>query len=476
MHSLQPLHSPAARGAPQGSARSGLRGARSLSAAVARRGQASRSPRLACAASGLLSQGVAAAEVALSQLQLGDVNALPAALSDATTTLTTELLERAAAALPEGTPLLSALSRQLLAATPAADTPLVVALLALAGFTAVAAPITFLGRSNDVLPSVYDPDVIAAYYARRPQQLLARQASLAAQASAFAAGLLADRATGAWERNAPLRAAELRQLIVRQGAAFIKVGQALAVRPDILPPAYLTEFAKLLDQVPPFEALEAKAALRAALAAKGQTPEEAFEDADTAFIAPVAAASIGQVYKARVRGGGTVAVKLQRPNILGSVTLDLHIIRSAVLSLAALPAKRVARQARSFIEILDVAAARFVEELDYEREASNSVQFAELMAASTASRGAIFVPRVYSELSNRQMLVTEWVDGTKISDIARDTPAGREQCGRIVRCLIQFYMIQRKPPHLGIALTPACVYSRALSMAPCSAGDGPAAR
>jgi len=246
----------------------------------------------------------------------------------------------------------------------------------------------------------------------------------------------------AWERNAPLRAAELRQLIVRQGAAFIKVGQALAVRPDILPPAYLTEFAKLLDQVPPFEALEAKAALRAALAAKGQTPEEAFEDADTAFNVPVAAASIGQVYKARVRGGGTVAVKLQRPNILGSVTLDLHIIRSAVLSLAALPAKRVARQARSFIEILDVAAARFVEELDYEREASNSVQFAELMAASTASRGAIFVPRVYSELSNRQMLVTEWVDGTKISDIARDTPAGREQCGRIVRVLLQFYMIQ----------------------------------
>ena len=199
MHSLQPLHSPAASGAPQGSRRSGLRAALWPASVARGRGAASRSPRLACAASGLVSQGVAAAEAALSQLRLGDIDAaaLPAALGDATTTLTTELLERAAAALPEGTPLLSALSRQLLASTPVADTPLVVALLALAGFTAVATPVAMLaGRGSDALPSVYDPDVIAAYYARRPQQLLARQASLAALASAFAAGLLADRAAG----------------------------------------------------------------------------------------------------------------------------------------------------------------------------------------------------------------------------------------------------------------------------------------
>jgi predicted unusual protein kinase regulating ubiquinone biosynthesis (AarF/ABC1/UbiB family) len=375
---------------------------------------------------------------------------LPAALADAATSVASAFADRAdaataalAAALPD-TPLLSALSQQLLAASPAADAPLVVALLALAGVTVTAVPLLLGGGKGDTLPSVYDPAAIAAYYNRRPQQLLARQASLAAQATAFAAGLLADRNTGAWERNAPKRAAELRELIVRQGAAFIKVGQALAVRPDILPPAYLTEFAKLLDQVPPFEALEAKAALRAALAAKGQTPEAAFEDAGAAFAAPVAAASIGQVYKARVRGGGVVAVKLQRPNILGAVTLDLHIIRQAVLSLAALPAPltRIAKQARSFIDVLDVAAARFVEELDYEREASNSVRFADLMAASSASRGAISVPRVYTELSSRQMLVTEWVDGVKISDIPRDTDAGREQCGRLVRVLLQFYMIQ----------------------------------
>jgi predicted unusual protein kinase regulating ubiquinone biosynthesis (AarF/ABC1/UbiB family) len=370
-----------------------------------------------------------------------------------------------------GASLVSEAAQQLLgyATRNAVDAPLIVALLALSagagqavgaasparrGAAASSASSSASARTYDadVLPTVYDPAALAAYYGRRPGVLLARQASLASQASAFLAALLLDKQTGRWEANMPRRAATLRALIVAQGAAFIKVGQALAIRPDILPPPYLEEFAKLLDQVPPFEALEAQAALRAALAARGQTPEAVFLDM-SAFDTPVAAASIGQVYKATLRPAPgaspdappvRVAVKLQRPDILSAMTLDLHIIRQSVLSLAALPAPlaHVARQANSFIEVLDVAATRFLEELDYEAEAANSVRFETLMNASSAVRDSIVVPHVFTPLSSRGVLVAQWVDGTRLSDIPRDTPEGKATRARLVRTLLLSYMTQ----------------------------------
>jgi predicted unusual protein kinase regulating ubiquinone biosynthesis (AarF/ABC1/UbiB family) len=366
--------------------------------------------------------------------------------------------------------LVSAAAQQLLgyATRNAVDAPLIVALLALSAGAGLAVGAASPSRRSasasasasantraydaDVLPSVYDPAALAAYYGRRPGVLLARQASLARETGAFVASLLLDKQTGAWEKNMPRRAATLRALIVAQGAAFIKVGQALAIRPDILPPPYLEEFAKLLDQVPPFEAIEAQAALRAALAARGLTPEAVFVDM-AAFDTPVAAASIGQVYQAALRPAPgsppdaapvRVAVKLQRPDILSAMTLDLHIIRQSVLSLAALPAPlaHVARQASSFIEVLDVAATRFLEELDYEAEASNSVRFETLMSASTAVRDSIVVPHVFTPLSSRGVLVQSWIDGTKLSDIPRDTPEGKATRARLVRTLLLSYMTQ----------------------------------
>ena len=328
--------------------------------------------------------------------------------------------------------------------------------LLLSSLTALALSTVAGAALTDALPSVYDPAASSRYFARRPSLLWARQTSLLNQLATFLLALLKDHRSGQWDANQPLRAAELRALIVAQGAAFIKVGQGLAIRPDILPPAYLTEFAKLLDQVPPFEAVEAQAALRAALAAKGcAPPEELFEDMNV-FQTPVAAASIGQVYRAVLRPGAapgvtqptTVAVKLQRPDILASVSLDLHIIRQSVVFLAQLPAGatrmgRIAKQAQGFLEVLDTAALRFLEELQYEQEAANSVRFATLMAASgTAVRDAIKVPEVFTALSSNGVLVQEWIDGVKLSDIPRDTEEGRAQCARLVRSLLLSYMVQ----------------------------------
>jgi aarF domain-containing kinase len=312
------------------------------------------------------------------------------------------------------------------------------------------------GRAVDALPKEFDPVAIAAYFERRPQRRLSRQAELARQATWFSTALLSDWATNSWEKNMPLRASQLRELIVQNGAAFIKVGQALAIRPDVLPEPYMVEFAKLLDQVPPFAAVEAQAALRASLAAQGAPPPEEIFESMSAFDTPVAAASIGQVYRARLKPGKvngvtepvTVAVKLQRPDILDAVSLDLYIIRRSVQALAALPAAgttrmaRIARSAQAFVEVLDTAATRFLEELRYDVEADNSEAFAALMTASPSVRDVIKTPKVFRTFSSGSVLVQEWVDGVRLSDIPRDTEEGKVQQGKVVRSLLLAYMVQ----------------------------------
>ena len=302
---------------------------------------------------------------------------------------------------------------------------------------------------SDSLPTSYDPALTAAYFSHRPLATLRRQADLFSKTAGFSLLLAADAATGQLQANAPLRAEDLRKLIVSQGAAFIKIGQGFAVRPDLLPEAYLAAFAKLLDQVPPFEAVEAAAVLREALRSKGVSDPSAVFDDMSAFEKPIAAASIGQVYQAKLKTGELVAVKLQRPNILGSVSLDLHLIRSTVLSLAALPsspdstslASRVAKQAKGFLEVLDLAAERFLQELDYEAEAANSVRFATLMAGCASVCDAIVVPRVYGALSSRSVLVQQWVEGVKLSELSvAEQSDGRG--ARLVRVLLLSWMAQ----------------------------------
>ena len=127
-------------------------------------------------------------------------------------------------------------------------------------------------------------------------------------------------------------AREFRQILTNLGPTFIKFGQMLSIRPDILPTPVLAELQKLCDSVPPYSTTDALRLIETEL----QRPvEEVFLDLGPGTL-PIAAASLGQVYRCRLRSTGeTVAVKVQRPDMLRSVTLDLFLIRRYAIGLKA---------------------------------------------------------------------------------------------------------------------------------------------
>ena len=315
------------------------------------------------------------------------------------------------------------------------------------------------GETYDGLPTVYDIPAIREYWSERPLASARRAGGLVAKLSAWALSVLSDVASGKVETNSRKRAAAMRDLISEQGPAFVKVGQAIAIRPDLLPQAYLDELQKLLDQVAPFGGAEARSTIEASLG-DGVTLDDVFEDAATAFAQPVAAASIGQVYKATLRPdapgvdqsesdawGRVVAVKVQRPDILGVVTLDLLVIRSLLEAAARIPTgnnallQQVVQTAEGFIPVLDVAAERFMEELDYGLEANNASRFEADMARTEVVRGAVKVPHVFRGLSGRCVLTQEWVTGRKLTEITAD-PASGPVRAKLVQTLLNSYMVQ----------------------------------
>ena len=315
------------------------------------------------------------------------------------------------------------------------------------------------GETFDGLPTAYDIPAIREYWSSRPLASLKRASGLIAKLTAWGAGVASDVATDNVERNSRKRAIAMRDLISEQGPAFVKVGQAIAIRPDLLPQAYLYELQKLLDQVAPFGSAEARAMIKAQLG-NGLELEDVFEDAATALAKPVAAASIGQVYKATLKPGVAgvgdaeaetwgrqVAVKVQRPDILGVVTLDLLVIRSLLEAAASIPTggnallEQVVQTAEGFIPVLDVAAERFMEELDYGLEANNASRFEADMASVEVVRGAVKVPHVFRGLSGRCVLTQEWVTGRKLTEITADPTTGPIRA-KLVQTLLNSYMVQ----------------------------------
>ena len=260
---------------------------------------------------------------------------------------------------------------------------------------------------GDELPLYYDPELIASYWARRPAAVAQRVAQLVSIGGSFIAGIVSDFVTKSVEKNAVKRAIQLREIVTSLGPAYIKLGQALSIRPDILTPAAMNELQKLCDKVPSFSNELAFATLEAELGCKWQDVySELGPD-------PVAAASLGQVYKAKLKETGeVVAVKVQRPAVLETVSIDLFVLRKVGVFLKRFPAITT-----DVVGLLDEWAARFFEELDYNLEGSNQTKFAESIKKDLPQ---VVVPRTYAQYTRRKVITSEWLEGEKLSQSTAD--------------------------------------------------------
>ena len=196
-------------------------------------------------------------------------------------------------------------------------------------------------------------------------------------------------------------AARILRTLTNLGPCFIKVGQALSTRPDLVRRDWLDQLTRLQDDLPAFDHAIALATIEAELGAPAHELFAQFPDY------PVAAASLGQVYKARLADGRWVAVKVQRPNLAYLLRRDLVLIRLLAISAAPLLPLNLGFGLGT---IIDEFGRTLFEEIDYRREADNAERFAGLFA----EHPEVTVPAVERHLSARRVLTTTWINGTKL--------------------------------------------------------------
>lgn len=247
----------------------------------------------------------------------------------------------------------------------------------------------------------YNPEAINQRYRWRPLLIVSRWLQILWPLSTFMLGRWWERKVGQTEPQQRRRAAQLRVILTRLGPAYIKIGQALSTRPDVVPPVYLEELAKLQDQLPPFPNAIAYQYIEEEL---GKPPDQIYAELTSD---PIAAASLGQVYKGRLPSGETVAVKVQRPGLAERIALDVYILRGL-----ATWAQKTFKTIRSdLVAILDEFASRLFEEMDYVHEGQNAERFAKLYGHLTD----IYVPQIYWSYTNHRVLTMEWITGTKLT-------------------------------------------------------------
>ena len=249
-------------------------------------------------------------------------------------------------------------------------------------------------------PPAYDPAADLRWLLRRPHILIGRLVVVLWQLASLTLALLL-------QGNSPNAATQKRLAerilgtLTLLGPCFIKVGQALSTRPDLVRRDWLEQLTRLQDDLPPFEHAVALATIEAELGGPANRLFADFPDY------PVAAASLGQVYRAQLADGHWVAVKVQRPNLDFVLRRDLVIIRLLAITAAPLLPLNLGF---GLGEIIDEFGRTLFEEIDYRREADNAERFAQLFAGHPE----VTIPSVERHLSARRVLTTSWINGTKL--------------------------------------------------------------
>ncbi|HBB31705.1 MAG TPA: hypothetical protein DDZ80_31740 [Cyanobacteria bacterium UBA8803] len=257
----------------------------------------------------------------------------------------------------------------------------------------------------------YDAAAIAKYYRSRPWAAIWRAFIIAWGFAGFVLGLKLDEWGAQLEQNKFKRANQLRELLTRLGPTFIKVGQALSTRPDLIRKDFLEELIKLQDQLPPFDNETAFAIVEVEL---GRPLREMYREISPN---PIAAASLGQVYHAFLHSGEEVAVKVQRPNLLPTLTLDLYLMRWAAGWLTPwLPLNL----GHDLTLIVDEFGTKLFEEIDYINEGHNAEKFAD----NFRDDPTVKVPLIYWPYSSIRVLTLEWINGCKLTDTKSLCAAG----------------------------------------------------
>jgi ubiquinone biosynthesis protein len=210
------------------------------------------------------------------------------------------------------------------------------------------------------------------------------------------------------------RPQRLRMAFEELGPTYIKLGQILSTRPDLIPVEFIDELSKLQDKVPPFPFSDVRTVVASEF---GVSPEELFESLDET---PLASASIGQVHRAVLKDGENVAVKFQRPGIRRIIEVDLEIM----LHLATLAERHI--EELSFhrpVKIVKEFARTLEKEIDYKIEATNM----ERAARQFLDTSYVYIPKVYRDTTTSRILTTEFIEGIKISEIDKLEAAGLDR-------------------------------------------------
>ena len=216
-------------------------------------------------------------------------------------------------------------------------------------------------------------------------------------------------------REEPItRPQRLRKALEELGPTYIKLGQVLSTRPDLIPVEFTEELSKLQDSVPPFPFADAETIIQREL---GAPASDVFDRIDTE---PAASASIGQVHRARLKNGEEAAVKIQRPGIRAVIEVDLEIM----LHLATLAERHVEELAlHKPVTIVEEFARTLEKEIDFRIEAANI----DRVAQGFLGDPTVYIPTVFREFSTAAVLTTEYVEGIKISNIGELDAAGYDR-------------------------------------------------